>query len=339
MKKILFTIILLLSISPTYAEEIDITNDIEIKTKWYKEEIEDTYYKKGEPLEGYIEDQSRISYSKELEWSEEYCTGAISDQKRVLRVYKLLEGIRYIVLDRFNYNNNVIILYKGMPYRYEIQFQNEEKVTFKLVHTAEPNNLIIIVDTNEPFNITLTSDHTQLLYKQVRNEKVLIPNNTWMLLNDSYEEVVRIDSEEKGGFVTLLTETRQCAKQEEKTYRYKINRTYYDNEYHSFIEGYLPDYTDYKVYYKGKELIKENIKYIKGDNIIKYIKGEDKITYVETCSNEESEPIKEIEYKYIDNSKVIEKTPKKIKYILFGLISIILFFIYICLKMSSEKYN
>ncbi len=159
---------------------------------------------------------------------------------------------------------------------------------------------------------------------------MLIPDDSWLLLNDSRNEVVTIDSIETGNFVTLLSEEIQCSKQIIKTYRYKTIKEYYDNEYHSNIEGYLPDYSDYKVYYNGEEIKKQ----------IKYLKGEDKIIYSDISSNQKetkNEPIKEIEYRYIDKYQTIEKVPSKIKYLIFLLILIILFFIGICLKMSSEN--
>ena len=338
MKKVLFITLLLFSIQNVFADELDITNDIEVRYKWYKEEIIETYHKKGETLKGYIEDPKRVTYTEDLEWSPEFCKDTIARQQRIVRYYRVLESVRFIVLDNFKYNNNVTILYKGDRYPYEIMYQDEDKIKFKLKNKAEPNNLIFIIDSDTPYNITLTSDHTQLLYKQVKNEKVLTPDSSWMLLNESYQEITRSNSEETGGFVTLMKISVQCGRPEVKTYRYKINKTYYDDEYHSFVEGYLPDYSDYKIYYKGNEIIKEQIKYIKGDNVIKYVKGEDKISYIEKeCEPKEIIPQKEIEYKYIDNLKIIEKTPTKIKYILFGLISLVMFFIFICLKMSSKN--
>ena len=324
MKKILFTILLLFSLSKVYAD-IDITKETELKTKWYKEETEETYYKKGEELPGYLENPNIIIQTGSLEWSEDYCDETINRQERIVRKYNVLEGIHYLLIDNFVYQNNVTVLYKGIIYEYEIIDLEEEKIIIKFPELLEPHNIILFIDADRPYNVTLTTDHTQLLYKSNNRKKVLIPDNTWLLLNEVYQEVTRIDSEEKGAYVTLLSEKKECAKYEEQTYRYKVNKVYYDDNYHSYIDGYIRDYSDYKLIYKG-DITKETIKYLKGEEIINYVEKE--------CPPQE--PIKEIEYKYIDNTKVIEKVPLSAKLIILGLILLIILMLYLFISKNVD---
>ena len=99
MKKISFIIIILfLTISKVSANELnDITENVEIKAKWYKEVKEETYYKKGVYLPGYTEDPSQIRYSNDFKWGESYCSNEIKNQeKRVVRNYSALYIINKI---------------------------------------------------------------------------------------------------------------------------------------------------------------------------------------------------------------------------------------------------
>ena len=89
MKKIIIILVFLLSmvsivievkadeeLSPETETEqlLDITNDIEIRYKWYKEErVEGTYYLKGKTLKGYLEDKTITKYGKPIYDNSQIC--------------------------------------------------------------------------------------------------------------------------------------------------------------------------------------------------------------------------------------------------------------------------
>ena len=131
MKKILFTILLLINIPAIYALEKDITNDAKIRYKWYQEEKEETYYDKGVPLEGFDEDENKIIYDGDITWNKDFCNNSDNPIIRIVREYKILQSIRYIVINNINYNNNVIILYKGKKYPYTINYQDNSRIIIK----------------------------------------------------------------------------------------------------------------------------------------------------------------------------------------------------------------
>ncbi len=149
MKKILFFFIVLASSQRVCALGKDITNDIEIKYKWYKNNIEEIYYPIGEFLDGYEEDSNRIVYSNEIEWDKNNCNNTSMDITRVLRRYSILEDIRFILFDEFDYDNNITLLCKGKPCTYNISYNEDRKIIFNLVETVSANNLIIFVDSDE----------------------------------------------------------------------------------------------------------------------------------------------------------------------------------------------
>lgn len=263
MKKILLLFIMIIFIFPVYAEELpDITNDIEIRTKWYREEEIGQYHPKGDDLLGYTENPDKIEYSITSGYSSNYCllpTENYLVYKTKIYKYKYVYYTKYITLTDFEYNNNVAIFYKGNKQNYDIISNDSKTVVLKLSLAASTEDLLLFIDYEKPYNITLSFDEelqTIALSKDINGEKVLIPDKTWITEDTTYFDSTSTANIVNKDLITHMGSNETCRYQQIYTYRYKINKIYYDDNYHHFVEGYLPDMSDIKVYYKGEELIK-----------------------------------------------------------------------------------
>ena len=263
MKKILLLFIMLIFIFPVYAEELpDITNDIEIRTKWYRKEEVGQYHPKGDDLLGYIENPDKIKYSETSGYSTSNCllpTENYLVYKTKIYKYKYVSYTKYITLTNFEYNDNVAIFYEGKQQKYDIISNDNNKIVLKLPQAFSTEYLLFFIDYEKPYNITLSFDEelqTIALSKDVNGKKVLIPDHTWLSENTYYRTSTSTTNIINNDLIIHMGSSDNCRYQRIYTYRYKINKVYYDDNYHHFVEGYLPDMSDIKVYYKGKELIK-----------------------------------------------------------------------------------
>lgn len=264
MKKIILILMLIIIIIlPVEAEELpDITNDIEIRTKWYKEKEIGKYHPKGDDLLGYMENPEKIKYSEYSTYSDAYCLLPEENNliyKQRLYKYKYVSYTQYITLTNFEYSDNVFIFYQGNKQSYEVISNENNKVVLKLPLPVSTEYLLFFIDYEGTYNITLYFDEALsiiALSKDINREKVLIPDRTWLSDNTYYRTGTSSTNIINSNLITHIGTTDTCRYQKIYTYRYKIEKEYYDNEYHNYIEGYLPDMNEIKVYYKGKELIK-----------------------------------------------------------------------------------
>lgn len=263
MKKILLLFIMIIFIFPVYAEELpDITDDIEIRTKWYREEEVGQYHPKGDDLLGYIENPDKIKYSETSGYSPSNCllpTENYNIYKTHIYKYKYVSFTRYITLTNFEYNDNITVFYQGNKQSYDIISNDNNKVVLKLSQAVSTEYLLFFIDYEKAYNITLSFDEelqTIALSKDIDGEKVLIPDHTWLSENTYYRTSTSTVNIINNDLVIHMGSSDTCRYQRIYTYRYKIEKIYYDDNYHHFVEGYLPDMSDIKVYYKGEELIK-----------------------------------------------------------------------------------
>lgn len=352
MKKILIFIALiiiglLLIIPKVNAEEIiDVTENIEVKTKWYKEEIEEKYHKKGESLEGYIEDASKTIKGNIIEWRKGICTK--DEEKRIVRSYKLYNYTQFIRLSNLNNYKEIQILYQNNKINYEIIKKEENIMIIKLPEAYETHNLLVFIDTEETYNIELSNIDIfsdSKIYKNNIKEKILYVDDTWQTTENSYTTVVTLNEEIYSSKVILLNEYEECATYEELTYRYKINKIYYDDNFHTFIEGYKRDTSKIKYYYNGPPLIKE-IEIPKEVEIIKKVEVPKEIIITkEKIVKEEPKIIteyieKECEEKIIiENKEVIKSNKKNTKNIIHIIIIISIMIGLLIIKKLSTKRN
>ncbi len=369
MKKSLLIIILIISLIPytVKGDELpDITDDIEIRTKWYKEELIEKYYPKGEALPGYLEDQNKKSYSNYGAYHPDYCTYP-KDKYDIIQTiifeYKNITFTQYIKFINFEYNDNITIVYEGEKEDFNIISNDNNELVIELNRLKTTPELMLFVDYNLEYDIEMYFDKelTKLtLKKHIANEKVLIPDRTWVNKNSTYYTTTDTVGYSTTGLVNNLGSTKRCRYRTINTYRYKIEKHYYDDNYYNKldVEGYIPDMTDFKIYYKGEELIKtvevpiyekvtEYITKYKTievpKEIIKTIKVEVpvEVEVQKDESNKETdcpEPLLKEQVKYIDKIKKIYKTPKYM-YLIIGSLSLIIITLSTILikKMSTNN--
>lgn len=91
-------------------------------------------------------------------------------------------------------------------------------------------------------------ENNVIKYIASNQESRYIPNNDWDILkfdNKIYEG----SEEDLKGKPYVIDDTKIYYRYRNKLiYYYNINREYYDDNYYINVDGYLPDYNDYKVY-------------------------------------------------------------------------------------------
>lgn len=358
MKKILLIIITsFLFLTIAYAEEsLDISSNIKIKYKWYKEEIIDSkYYQINSVLDGYIEDKKNISYGNFSNYNENNCFLSRANYEaeyKPIYKYNLIIDTKTIKLSGISQDKiKEIKIYSNMSeLEYIINSSTNNSVIISLNNFISTSDIWFYIDTDYEYDITLGTDTTFswiTLYKHVSNhEKVLIPDKTWIVSESHYVNNTDTTSLNDTYFRTMISKNYLCRVRPILTYRYKLEKKYYDDEYHEYVEGYLPDINDYIIEYTGAiptktvEITKTEI-----ETIIKKI-PETKYVYLENEEQvenideeiEENKCEKEIETKYITNNvvKEVKQTPKKIYYVI-SILSIITILEFIIIKKSRLK--
>lgn len=330
MKKILFIFTILILTNNVYAsDDINITKDALVKYKWYKEVKEELYYPSEEPLEGYIEDTDKREYYGNISWGKNYCKEDTPDEfKRTNRIYEKLKDINNIFLKGLNENTEIVILKNGEVIKYNKSI-NKDYIYLDLIYTYNLNDLTFYINTDKAYDIETYLASSYVATRHVQNERLIkLDTKNWQITNNSYSYIRLFNDTHNGLYVRLYSEEIECANQKYKTYRYKITREYYDDDYHDFVPGYIPDYSDVLITYKGTDLVKAtSIKKI--DNCSK-----DKIggTLV-IKEKEECTPVTEyiekpvIKYEYIkdnNNNNNIKKVSKTKEYIIITILTLLL---------------
>ena len=134
-----------------------------------------------------------------------------------------------------------------------------------------------------------------------------------------------------------------CKSTEIVAYKYKIEREYYDDDYHAYVEGYIKDEDDYKLFYKEEPIINtvEITKEITKEKIVKqpqiqyvYLPSKNEIQKLDSSKDKENEITEnkectpQIKTQIKTEIKTIEKemikTPKRVYIIIAILILLII---------------
>jgi len=360
-KRIVLFLIFTLGIGNVYAKELNnITNQSQIKYKWYKEEFVDgMYYPKKDKLNGYVEDITNIKYSDYSVWNKEYCNYSLENyilDKKTKYIYQIVSGTKYIKLENISHKdiNEIQIFYRKNLLNYEIIENTEEIIKIELNNFYETNDLWFYIDTDKEYDIVLSGykDYsTTNLSKHIKQEKFLLPDKTWLtektMYATHYTEIPLITTD----FIKLKNSETICRVKEIETYRYKINKIYFDDNYYTFIENYLPDKNDYIIEYNG-QIPKETITITKTETIKEKeyiylenseIQQNEQLNIIkqetEIKNNEQSESKPIIETKYVEKEvlKEIKKVPKTIYVVILFLLLIIITETIVIIKKKVEK--
>lgn len=358
-KILLILVIIITSFEFVEANEyLEITDDIEIRYKWYKEKKEGDYYLSKENIPGYIIDYNNYKYGEYSLWNKENCK--LSDEfylkeYKTFRIYNQIAKITSIELKNFIYNNNIQIYHNGQKIGYNIVSNENNTVRINLKSGYICDNLIFYIEDEQDYTINLYVNkkfEIPILSKKISNEKVLIPDKTWITEDTKYIKLEGNVYYKTTDLTTLINEYEVCRYREKYFYKYQIKKEYYDDNYYVNVEGYIKDPNDYKIFYKGEPIV--NTIEITKEKIIKepqieyvYIPAENEIQKNDSSSekNEISKQteitdkkcLPKIETKIVE--KEIFKTPKKLYIIIIILILLIIVLIKKCLKNMSTKTN
>lgn len=332
------------SINLVYAEELkDITEDVEIRYKWYQEVIEGDYYPLRTNQEGYLIDINKIKYVTRSGWDQTNCN--LSDdyylkEYEIKRGYKTVDKIRYVKLENFTFNNNIKIYNDNQLLTPDLSI-NENLVLINLKNDYLVDNLTFYIINDEEFKISLyqiRSLEDAVLSKNIKDEELLIADETWITSTTKFRNYYTNEELKETSLTKKFQEYNICSIKEKYVYKYKIKKEYYDNNYYLNVDGYIKDVNDYKIFYKDIPITNtiEIIKEIPKEKIVNqskieyiYIPNENNIQ--KNDSSKEPECIPKIKTEIIE--KEIFKIPKKIYIVIFLLILISL---YLLIKKNKK---
>ena len=332
MKKTLFLLLVIMNINYVCAESED--NIAYIKYKWYIEERVDTkYYPKKDNLSGYYEDPTIVKYSEQTQWSKSYCKYNQDNyliESLSVPKYKKPIDTKYITLNISlgigvkNYKN-IKIFYDEKQINYEVLTNNSNITKLELEKQYDTLHIHFYIETELKYSISLFNDAelTKLSISYSVNPEqdgfILYPTKEWISPNTIFIQEATTGTPPASPLIKDITNEAICRVKEINTLRYKIKKKYYDDNYHTYVEGYLPDINERIIYYK------ETTTSTKETPIVK-TKIETKIKNIKEKIYEYLLPQKETIYKEVYKDKYIYKKiiPKKIYIIIIILFIIIL---------------
>ena len=351
-KLIKLFLVIILSINQVYAEEKnelkDITDNVEIRYKWYKEKIEGDYYPLKDHQEGYIVDIDKIKYGPVKYWNKENCSLSnryYFKEYDTRKTYRIISRIRYVELEDFIFNDNIKIYYENKLINYNIITNNKNTIMLDLKKICYADRLIFYIKSEKEYKINLYNDSRTkipILSKVISEEGSFIPDETWKISTTEYENLYTRDNIEETTLTKKIGEEQICQATEIYVYKYKVEKEYYDNNYHLNVDGYIKDLNDYKIFYQENPII--NTIEITKEKIVK----QPQIEYINLSSTiytknkenlEISECIPQIKTEIKTIKKEIFKIPKKVYIIIATLILIITFLLMkLCKKYVVQSF-
>ena len=324
----------------------DVTNDIEFRYKWYKEIISKTgkYYPLKDITKKDKIDENNIKYIDGNVYNPKYCdlpSEYYQKDQKYVREYKRIYNASYVLIENVSSDKDIKIYSDNKLIKFDIMNSENDQIKINLKKEYLSEKLLFYVDTEGKYKISIYNDllfKRQILSKEIENEKITTPDKTWITdKTEFYYDITTVKYDESD-FIKLVSEQLSCSYKEKYVYKYDVTKEYYDNDYHLYIDGYIKDESDYRLFYKGEPITITNTIEITKEKIVK--EPEFKYVYIEKENNKEkndsSQPTEcseKIIYK--TNSEVkteikekeVFKIPKKIYIIITGLIITIIFLI------------
>lgn len=300
MKKIITILISILIFTPNVLAEEFFWSDKKIanleqiseekRFKFYKEEKEGEYIRKGEKDDRYqYEDDNDLKYVSISDYKDNCLEREnVKIEYKNVYAYKIIPKAKYLYLD------NII---KELYIKKIEIYNGNEKINFDLAEckncdnlNIKPNGYMLIefdeeqVVGNLKINIETTNDELLGYYGYFYSQDMIfikniafnttksnytLDNYNYMIANfkDTYysEEVINKDH-----INYPLGKKQMCIEKEARTFRYNILKKYYDDNYYVNLEdnSYIKDDKDYITFYKYS--IEENTEKIENDNYEEY---------------------------------------------------------------------
>jgi len=344
-KKFLMTfLIIITSFNYVNAEEYpDVTDDIEIRYKWYKEVTSEDggYYPLKEITENDKVDLTNIKYVLHDASSPNYCS--LSPEyylihKEYIREYRKIQDASYVLIENISPDTDIQIYHNDEPINFRIMSTEDNQIKINLNKPYSCGKLLFYVDSNGKYKISLYTDlifKKILLSKELENTKISITDETWITKKTKFYNYTTTIELVEDEFTKLQYEELTCKYSEKYVYKYEVIKEYYDDDYHLNVDGYIKDENDYRFFYKGEPIIITNTIEIVREQIIKEPQIE--YVYIENEDNREKDDSSQetgcsIETKTEIKRQIIEKEifkiPKKI-YIIIFLLTVLVFLLVI----------
>lgn len=350
MKKIkLIIFLIIITTNFVYANEfIDITENIEIKYKWYKDVVSEEkgeYYPLKDVSDTDVYDENNIKYIGTGDvYNKENC--ALPSEyyvldKKVTREYYMPKQTSYVLIEGIEGDTSIKIYYQNVEINYSIVARDKDKIKINLKSPKMCDQLSFYVD-DDNYKIGLYLDlgfKKVILSKNIQTEKITVPDDSWIVSANQFITTITEEKFQENSLVKLLYEKIECSYKEKYVYKYNQNRQYYDDNYHSYVEGFVKDVEDYKVYYKG-EMPTTTVEIINEKTIeiprIEYV-------YIESQSNNKdlllnSEISKRLVTHILVNNEIREKVISKIPIVVY-IIFLMLVIIITTLLIKTFKNN
>ena len=335
--------LIITSVNCVYAstEFPEITDDIEIKYRWYKEKITGDYYPLQTITSEDLVDVTKIKFSKFSGWDQLNCrlnSHQYLIEQKTANIYTKVESVRYVVFKNFKYNNNIKIYNENKQIDFKIISQTEEEVKIDMNRSYLVESLLFIVDTSEKYKIAFYAQNDfkkEIISKEIEGTKIFSANKDWITDKTVFVNLSSEINYPTSDLTRITSINYYCRYREIYVYKYEMKREYYDENYYLNVDGYIKDTDDYKIYYKGEpitntiEITKEKIVKVPQTKYV-YIETEPKKTLDENneIENDTSEEVQkntcsnEKEFKIVE--KEIFKIPKRTYLIIIILIGIII---------------
>lgn len=292
----------------------EVTDDIEIRYKWYKEIIseEGEYYPLSKITEEDIYDKNNYKYvGKANVYSTDYCSlpqEFYLIKKQTVRTYKKTYDASYILIENIDDDTDIKIYHNNKLIKYSVLNKENNQIKLNLHSSYMCGGFLFFIDTDKNYTISLYHDlsfKNKIITKSFENQKVSTPDETWITDETKFTTYINPTLYEENAFNKIIEETINCAFQEKYVYKYKVTKDYYDDNYYTNIEGYKKDEKDYKIYYKGEPIIK-TIEVIK-EKIVEvpkieysYIEKIVEVPKIEYLYKEKIVEVPKIEYVYVE---------------------------------------
>lgn len=310
------------SINFVSAEEYpEVTKDIEIRYRWYKEKVSQkgSYVHKKDILPTDTVDTHNYKTGTYSWWSKDFCYLSreyyeIQETKYI--TYKKLNDARYVLIETTSSNNGIKIFYKNKEIEFEFINVENNKIKIDLKKTYLNEYLLFFVDTTTDYKISIYSNQlftNHIISKEIKNTKISIPDETWTDETTTYKEISTTQIYPNSSLTKKISEESECRYRDIFVYKYDIEKEYYDNNYYQNVDGYIKDINDYKFYYKGEPIVNNIINTIEVPVEVPVEVIKEKIVKIPQIEYVYIEKEKNDEIKNNDSSKQDTECPKEIE--------------------------
>lgn len=361
-KLIILFLIIILSIKPVNAKETDtfedlkdITNNVEIRYRWYKEKITGDYYPLKDFQEGYIVDMNKVKPGYISDWSGYECSlpkNYYFIEYDFQMIYESVKSIRFVEIKGITYDNNIKIYYENELIDYRIVKDEENLIVLNLRKEYRADTLIFYIDTDKEYQITLYVEqylNEPMLSKTISSKIPFTPDESWKTSTTRYSNHYTTDEYKETTLTKRKSKDQICRSTEILAYKYKVEREYYDENYYTYVEGYIKDELDYKLFYKEAPVVNtiEITKEITKEKIVKqpqiqyiYLPSENEIIKIDSSKDniDKSECTPQIKTEIITEYETIEKYLYKIPKKVYIIITILILLIILLIIKLYKKY-